>query len=77
MSVALSAIVIFSIRAWLGYSPWADVLYGVLAEMLLLWALRPNLKKLFAGEERIVRQSLHGWIRSRREGNQPEHGNAT
>ena len=77
MSVAFSAIIIFSIRAWLGFSPWVDVLYGVLAELLLIWALRPNLKKLFSGQERIVRQSLHGWIRSRRETQQPNHGNAT
>ena len=77
MSVALSAIIVFGVRAWLGFTPWIDVLYGVLAEILLVWALRPNLKKLFAGEERIVRQSLHGWIRSKRETQQPNHGNAT
>ncbi len=76
MSVAFSAIVIFAVRAWLGYGPWVDVLYGVLAELLLLWALRPNLQKLFTGNERIVRQSLNGWIRSRREKQQPKHSNA-
>ena len=76
MSVALVAIVIFAIRAWLGLSSWLYVLYGVLAELLLVWALRPNLKKLFAGQERIVRQSLHGWIRSKRELQQPNHSNA-
>jgi len=77
MSVALSAIIVFGVRAWLGFTPWIDVLYGVLAQILLIWALRPNLKKLFAGEERIVRQSLHGWIKSKREAQQPNHGNAT
>jgi glycerol-3-phosphate acyltransferase PlsY len=77
MSVAFFAIIIFAIRAWLGLTPWADVLYGVLAELLLIWALRPNLKKLFAGQERIVKQSLHGWIKSKRETQQPNHGNAT
>jgi len=77
MSVAFSSIIIFAIRAWLGYGPWVDVLYGVLAEILLLWALRPNIKKLFSGQERIVRQSLYGWIRSKREGQQPNHGNVT
>ncbi len=56
MSVALIAMVIFAIRAWLGLSPWIYVLYGALAELLLLWALRPNIKRLMAGEER-----LHGW----------------
>lgn len=77
MSVALFAIIIFAIRAWLGYAPWTDVLYGVLAEVLLIWALRPNLKKLLLGKERIVRQSLNGWIRSKRDTQQPNHGNAS
>ena len=77
MSVALIAIIIFAIRAWLGLSSWLYVLYGVLAELLLLWALRPNLKKLFSGQERIVRQSLNGWIRSKRETQQPNHSNAS
>ncbi len=77
MSVAFFAIVIFAIRAWLGLGPWVDVLYGVLAEILLIWALRPNLKRLFSGQERIVKQSLHGWIKSKRETQQPNHGSAT
>jgi glycerol-3-phosphate acyltransferase PlsY len=77
MSVAFFALIIFTVRTWLGLTPWIDILYGVLAEILLIWALRPNLKKLFSGQERIVRQSLHGWIRSKRETRQPNHGNAT
>jgi glycerol-3-phosphate acyltransferase PlsY len=74
MSVAFFAIVIFAVRAWLGLTLWVDVLYGVLAEILLIWALRPNLQKLFSGKERIVKQSLHGWIRSKRDTQQPNHG---
>lgn len=78
MSVGFIAILIFAVRAWLGYGPWVDVLYGVLAEVLLLWALRPNLKKLFVGKERIVKQSLHGWIKSKREQQQQTNpGNAS
>ena len=77
MSVAFFAIVIFIIRASLGLSPWLYVLYGVLAELLLVWALRPNIKRLFAGEERVVKQSLHGWIRSKRDRQQPNHGSVT
>jgi glycerol-3-phosphate acyltransferase PlsY len=76
MSVAFFAIIIFGIRAWLGLTPWVDVVYGVLAEILLIWALRPNLQKLFAGQERIVKYSLNGWIRSRRERRQSQSGNA-
>lgn len=77
ISVAFFAIIIFAVRAWLGPGPWIHVLYGVLAELLLIWALRPNLRKLFAGEERIIKQSLNGWIRSKRERQHPERSNAT
>ena len=66
MSVALFAIIVFAVRAVNGF-PWIDVLYGVLAEILLLWALRPNIKNLLAGNERVVHISLHGWIKARRE----------
>jgi hypothetical protein len=37
-----------------------------------MWALRPNLKKLFEGNERIVKYSLNGWLRARREGKAEE-----
>lgn len=56
MSVALIAMVIFLIRAIMGLSPWQYIFFGVFAEILLIWALRPNIKRLLAGEER-----LHGW----------------
>jgi glycerol-3-phosphate acyltransferase PlsY len=56
MSIAFLATVIFIIRAYLGLSPWMYVLYGVLAETLVIWALRPNIKRLLAGTER-----LHGY----------------
>lgn len=56
ISVAVISIVIFSIRAFLGLSPWVYVGYGVLSELLLLWALRPNIKRLMDGTER-----LHGF----------------
>ena len=68
MAVALFAIIIFAIRASQGLMPWMDVWYGVGAEILLIWALRPNLKKLFEGNERVVKYSLNGWLRARREG---------
>ena len=56
MSVALIATAIFAIRAWLLGTPWEYIFYGIFAEVLLVWALRPNIKRLLAGEER-----LHGW----------------
>ena len=68
MAVALFAIIIFAILASQGNLPWTYVWYGVGAELLLMWALRPNLVKLFKGEERVVKYSLNGWLRARREG---------
>ena len=67
MAVALFAIIIFAVRASQGLMPWMDIWYGVGAEILLMWALRPNLKKLFEGNERIVKYSLHGWLKARKE----------
>jgi len=66
MSVALVAIVVFAVRAINGF-PWTDILYGVIAEFLLIWALRPNIKNLLTGNERVVNISLHGWLKTRRE----------
>jgi glycerol-3-phosphate acyltransferase PlsY len=66
MSVALFAIIVFAVRAINGF-PWVDVLYGVLAELILIWALRPNIKSLIDGNERVVKFSLHGWLKARRE----------
>lgn len=65
MSVALVAIFVFTVRAINGF-PWMDVLYGVMAEILLIWALRPNIKSLLTGNERVVNISLHGWLKARR-----------
>jgi glycerol-3-phosphate acyltransferase PlsY len=67
MAVALFATIAFAIRASQGLMPWTDVLYGIGAEILLVWALRPNIKKLFEGNERVVKYSLNGWLRARRE----------
>jgi len=67
IAVALFAIIIFAFQASQGHLPWIDVWYGVGAEILLMWALRPNLKKLFGGNERVVKYSLNGWLRARRE----------
>lgn len=65
MAVALFAIIVFAVYAAQGVLPWWYVLYGVGAELLLIWALRPNIKKLLAGQERVVGISLHGWIKKK------------
>lgn len=67
IAVGIFVIILFSIRASMGLMPWVDVLYGALAVLLLLWALRPNIRKLLAGNERVVKYSLHGWLRARKE----------
>lgn len=54
LSIPLMALVVFAVRAYFGYGPWAYVLYGILAELILLWALRPNIKRLISGTERMV-----------------------
>ncbi|MBI5954760.1 MAG: glycerol-3-phosphate acyltransferase [Chloroflexi bacterium] len=67
MAVAFFATIIFAVRASQGLMPWIDVWYGVGAMVLLAWALRPNLKKLLEGNERVVKYSLNGWLRTRKE----------
>ncbi len=54
MSIAFIAMIVFIIRAALGLSPWVYVVYGAFALLVLIWALRPNLKRLFEGTERVV-----------------------
>lgn len=67
MAIGLIVIIAFIIRASLGLQDPMDIWYGVIAELLLIWALRPNLKKLFAGQERVVKFSLNGWLKARKE----------
>lgn len=67
MGIGLVVIIVFSIRAYLGYQNSIYILYGILALSLLTWALRPNIKKLLTGKERVVSISLNGWLRSRKE----------
>ncbi len=63
MSMPLIAAAVFAWRALHGLGPWEYVAYGLLAEILLLWSLRPNIKRLMAGEERIV--GVRAWWRKR------------
>jgi glycerol-3-phosphate acyltransferase PlsY len=61
MSIALTATLIFLWRAVSQLGPWAYVVFGILAECILLWALQPNIRRLLRGEERLI-----GW-RARRD----------
>lgn len=67
MAIGLIVMIVFIIRALLGLQEPVDILYGVITEILLLWALRPNIQKLISGKERIIKYSLNGWLRARKE----------
>jgi glycerol-3-phosphate acyltransferase PlsY len=62
LSAGLMALIIFGIRARLGFSPWQYVVFGVASLTLLAWSLRPNVRRLLEGTER-----LHGY-RARKPG---------
>lgn len=54
LSVAIISTLIFSYRAWAGVGPWEYAFYGLLAFLILAWSLRPNIKRLISGTERLV-----------------------
>jgi glycerol-3-phosphate acyltransferase PlsY len=54
LSVPVIALVIFAYRAWTGASPWQYMIYAIIAEIVLIWALRPNIRRLINGTERLV-----------------------
>jgi glycerol-3-phosphate acyltransferase PlsY len=56
MSIAIITIGIFAVRYAMGLATLPDILYGVFALLMLLWALRPNIRALIEGRERF-----HGW----------------
>ena len=68
MAIGLVVTIVFAIYARLGVLEPINIWYGIIAELLLMWALRPNIKKLLTGKERVVKFSLNGWLRARKEG---------
>jgi len=67
MTIGLTVTIVFAIRAYLGLQSPIDIIYGALALFLLVWSLRPNIKKLLEGKERVIGLSLYGWLRARKE----------
>ena len=67
MAIGLIVTIVFAILAIKEALDPIYVWYGVIAELLLLWALRPNIKKLLTGKERVVKFSLNGWLKARKE----------
>ncbi|MCC6190260.1 MAG: glycerol-3-phosphate acyltransferase [Anaerolineales bacterium] len=56
MSVAVITTLLFAYRTYFQQAPAEYILYGVGAFVLLAWALRPNIRRLLRGEERLI-----GW----------------
>jgi glycerol-3-phosphate acyltransferase PlsY len=54
LSVGAIAFGIFAYRAGTGASPGWYMYYGLLAEVVLLWSLRPNIRRLLNGTERLI-----------------------
>ncbi len=65
MSVAFFAAIIFLIKAIQGALPWEYVVYGIIAEAMLVWALRPNIQRLREGNERL--HGIRVWLKKRAE----------
>ena len=73
MAIGLVVTVVFAIYSAQGILEPVNIWYGVIAELFLIWALRPNIKKLLAGKERVVKFSLNGWLRARKEAQAESH----
>ncbi|MCL4531074.1 MAG: glycerol-3-phosphate acyltransferase [Chloroflexi bacterium] len=56
LSISLTAILLFTVLYLLGRAPWQYIIYGGATLLILLWALRPNIRALIEGRERF-----HGW----------------
>lgn len=65
LSIGFLSLMIFLVRAIMGIGPWEYVAFGVGAVVLLVIALRPNIQRLRAGNERLV--GLRVWLKKRKE----------
>jgi acyl phosphate:glycerol-3-phosphate acyltransferase len=54
LSAPIITTVVFVIMAWVGKLPWEYSVYGILAGILLAWSLRPNIRRLINGTERLI-----------------------
>lgn len=70
LSLNLFALTAFIIRAASGADPtWWYVVYSVVTLLIVIDTLKPNLKRLMRGEERIMRFSLHAKIKEKKSEN--------
>ncbi len=65
ITLNVCSVIVFTTMVLFDIAPnsWWFVLYGVACLTLVLIALRPNLKRLRRGEERVMRFSLHAKLR--------------
>ena len=54
IAAAIAIVVILFLRAAYVGTPWQYGVYGILTSAIVIWALRPNIKRLFEGKERRV-----------------------
>jgi glycerol-3-phosphate acyltransferase PlsY len=52
LTIAVLMGVVLAIIAATGHGPWAYVVFGVVAGVLTIWALRPNIRRISDREER-------------------------
>ena len=72
ISAAAASLLIFGYRALTGVDPWEYAAYGAFAVVLVLIALRPNLKRLREGNERLVGLRVYLKKRAERKRNQTQ-----
>jgi acyl phosphate:glycerol-3-phosphate acyltransferase len=61
LSIAFFSTILFAILASMDLLPWQYIIYGLVSLGLLAWALRPNLKRLAEGTERL--HGLRVWLK--------------
>lgn len=54
LSIPVITTIGFAFLAYTGRTPWEWLAYGVIIGFILAWALRPNIRRLIAGNERLV-----------------------
>jgi len=62
-TIAVSTLVILSIFALLGYTPYEHIVFGILNLIIIFYALRGNFARLRAGTERKVGQKSENIVR--------------
>ncbi len=68
MSINVVALICFIVRAALGLDPtWWYAVYAFFTLLLVLKALRPNIRRLRRGEERVMGFSIRGKIKAKKE----------